>query len=47
MPPYRTGKFSILEYVAVVEIGTVIKPRSLRGQTSADRPMHEPLTANV
>jgi xanthine dehydrogenase molybdenum-binding subunit len=29
----ETGKFHILEYAAVVDVGTVINPRSLRGQT--------------
>ena len=29
----ETGKFHILEYAAVADVGTVINPRSLRGQT--------------
>ncbi len=29
----ETGQFQILEYAAVVDVGTVINPRSLRGQT--------------
>jgi CO/xanthine dehydrogenase Mo-binding subunit len=29
----ETGKFQILEYAAVADVGTVINPRSLRGQT--------------
>jgi CO/xanthine dehydrogenase Mo-binding subunit len=29
----ETGKFHILDYAAVVDVGTVINPRSLRGQT--------------
>jgi len=29
----ETGKFQILEYAAVVDVGTVINPRSLKGQT--------------
>ena len=29
----ETGKFHILEYTAVVDVGTVINPRSLKGQT--------------
>jgi CO/xanthine dehydrogenase Mo-binding subunit len=29
----ETGKFTILEYAAAVDVGTVINPRSLRGQT--------------
>jgi CO/xanthine dehydrogenase Mo-binding subunit len=29
----ETGKFNILEYAAVVDVGTVINPRSLKGQT--------------
>ena len=29
----ETGKFNILEYAAVVDVGTVINPRSLQGQT--------------
>ena len=29
----ETGKFQILEYAAVADVGTVINPRSLKGQT--------------
>jgi len=29
----ETGKFQILDYTAVVDVGTVINPRGLRGQT--------------
>ena len=29
----ETGKFQILEYAAVADVGTVINPRSLQGQT--------------
>ncbi|MEQ1911659.1 MAG: xanthine dehydrogenase family protein molybdopterin-binding subunit [Vicinamibacterales bacterium] len=29
----ETGKYEILEYAAVADVGTVINPRSLRGQT--------------
>ena len=29
----ETGKYHILDYAAVADVGTVINPRSLRGQT--------------
>ncbi len=29
----ETGKYEILEYAAVADVGTVINPRSLKGQT--------------